>query len=84
MSQKDLVLRYLKDGNSITPIEALNRFNSFRLSAIIFDLKKDGHNIKADTVRKGKKAFASYKLIIGSPYQDTLSFTRYGVGGILR
>ena len=84
MSQKDMILRYLKDGNSITPIEALNMFGSFRLSAIIFDLKKDGYNIKANTVKKGKKTFASYRLIIGSPYQDTLSFTRYGVGGILR
>lgn len=33
-SQRVRVQRYLMDGNSITPIEALNMFGAFRLSSL--------------------------------------------------
>ena len=35
------VRKYLEAGNSITPIDALKMFGSFRLAAIICNLKKD-------------------------------------------
>lgn len=62
MNQKKLILTYLQRGNSLTPLEALNMFGSFRLGAVIFELKKEGHNIKTTMVSKGKKHFASYKI----------------------
>ena len=40
-SQAIRVKRYLEEGKSITPIDALKMFGSFRLAAIICNLKKD-------------------------------------------
>ena len=61
-SQKNLVLNHLKNDNSITPLEALNKFGAFRLSAIIFDLKKDGYDIDTEIIKNGGKHYANYKL----------------------
>ena len=61
-SQKSLVLNHLKNDNSITPLEALNKFGAFRLSAIIFDLKKDGYDIDTEIITNGGKHYANYKL----------------------
>ena len=63
MTQHAAVLDYLKRGNCITPLEALNMFGSFRLGAIIFVLRAEGYNIATTMVNNGKKHFASYKLI---------------------
>lgn len=62
MSQKEACLDYLTRYGSITPIEALTAFNSFRLSAIIFELRKDGYVIKTD-LNDGKKKYAIYTLM---------------------
>lgn len=48
MSKRDKVEAYLLDGNTITSYEAFTRFGATRLSSIIFDLKKRGHNIVGD------------------------------------
>jgi len=61
-TQKSLVLNYLKKDNSITPIEALNKFGAFRLAAIIFDLKKEGYDIATETIKNGGKRYANYKI----------------------
>lgn len=45
-SKKNKVKNSLLSGNRITSMEAFNRFNVTRLSAIIFDLKKEGMKIK--------------------------------------
>lgn len=39
-SQTKKILRYLLDGNSITPFEALDKFNCMRLGARIKDIEK--------------------------------------------
>lgn len=41
-SQKQLVLEYMQTHKSITPLDALIELGAMRLSAIIYDLKKDG------------------------------------------
>ena len=61
-SQKSLVLNHLKNDNGITPLEALNKFGAFRLSAIIFDLRKDGYDIDTEIIKNGGKHYANYKL----------------------
>jgi len=67
MSQEQSILEYLKKGNSITPLEALNFFGSFRLADIIFKLRKrglkDGYSIKTDLIPHGKGHFARYTLL---------------------
>jgi Helix-turn-helix domain len=62
-TQKQAILRALKRG-PITPMEALRWFGCFRLGARIYELKQDGHDIRADRVtdKSSGKTFASYSL----------------------
>lgn len=62
LSQCNSILAYLQKGNKITPIEALNKFDCFRLSARIAELRKDGYAIKTEIIRKGNKRFAEYSI----------------------
>ena len=45
-SQTKAIKDYLEAGNSITSMEAYDKFGCTRLSARIFDLKKAGYNIQ--------------------------------------
>ena len=38
-TQKSKIMKWLEEGNSITPIDALKMFGSFRLAAIIHSIK---------------------------------------------
>jgi len=63
-SQNKKIAEWLKQGNSITAMEALNMFNCFRLASRITDLKqKFGLRIVTDRVMtpSGKRV-AQYKL----------------------
>ena len=60
-TQCEMALEYLQKFESITPIEALNAFGCFRLSARIADLRADGHSITTE-IHKGKKNYAIYRL----------------------
>ena len=44
-TKTDKVLEYLQAKGSITPRDAMERFNVFRLSSIIYNLKDDGYDI---------------------------------------
>ena len=62
--QKQQILAHLKTGRSITPIDALDDFQCFRLGARIWDLKQDGHTIHRDMVKVASgKRVASYTLV---------------------
>jgi hypothetical protein len=61
-SQTKDILAYLEEGNSITSIEALNKFGCFRLASRINDLRQLGHDIKTEMVGEDKK-FARYTLV---------------------
>ena len=68
MSQRKAVLDWLSTGAGITSKDAFEAFGATRLSAIIFDLRKRGHDIRAETVsgvdRYGNKTrFARYYLV---------------------
>jgi len=63
MSQCYNILIHLQQGKSITPIDALNLFGVFRLSARIKDLRDIGHEIETKTVKVNKKEFASYSIL---------------------
>lgn len=66
ITQKDRVVKYIKDFGSITPGEAFTELGAYRLSAIIYDLKhKDGYNIKTE-IERGKNR-----------YGDCTCFARY-------
>lgn len=56
-SQTSRILEYMLQGNSITPIEALNLFGSFRLGARIAEIKAKGYLVYSEfvTTDSGKK-----------------------------
>ena len=63
-SQNKQIKAWLESGKSLTPLDALLLFNSFRLGARVFDLKNDyGMNIKTEMVEANGKRFARYSLI---------------------
>ena len=67
-SQKENILEYLQIGNKITPLEALYQFGSFRLSAVIFELRQEGFNIITHKKKVDEKTFAEYELVKGKNY----------------
>jgi|TARA_R100000781_G_C3988405_1_gene96050 hypothetical protein len=68
-SQKSKIMKYLNEGNSITPLEALEMFGCFRLAAIIHSIKHQEKEFMEDkelitnmvTNKYGVK-FGSYKI----------------------
>jgi hypothetical protein len=64
-SQAKRILEYLKAGNGITPMDALDLFGCFRLGARIADLKKMGYDIVTERVKvEGGKYVARYHLAV--------------------
>ena len=63
MNQETQILNYMKKGNSITPLEALKKFNCFRLGARIYDLKSKGYGIRSKTIKRNGKRFSSYSMV---------------------
>lgn len=66
MSQEKQILNYLLAGNKITPLEALQKFNCFRLGARIYDIQKEYPllKIKSEIIedRKSGKHYAQYSI----------------------
>ena len=56
-SQNQQIKAYLEEGNSITAIQALEKFKCFRLASRITDLKQSGVPIESQfiEVESGKK-----------------------------
>ena len=62
-TQRQLIKEHLLQGNAITPMDALHRFGSFRLAAIIFLLRYEDHmDIHTIDTAQGNKRFAKYVL----------------------
>ena len=71
-TQKSIVRQHLLDGKSITQLEALNLCGSIRLSAIIFDLRKEGLPIITEKIQVSpRKRVAQYYL--PKDYLDSLN-----------
>jgi len=63
MSQNQLILDHLNAGRSLTPLEALNLFGCFRLSARIYDLRAAGHDVAGRMVKtETGKMVAEYSI----------------------
>lgn len=68
VTQKEMVLRYMEDFGSITPVQAFQDLGIMRLGARIFELKKDGVLIESRLAsarnRYGKiTRYSEYRLI---------------------
>lgn len=64
-SQKEQILDYLKQGRSLTPMDALKMFGCLRLGARIADIKEMGYLVHTEMVhdRRTGKRYASYSLV---------------------
>ena len=58
VSQKSMVLDYMEEFGSITPIDAFRDLGITRLSAIVFNLKEEGHDI-VKVIETGKNRFGN-------------------------
>jgi hypothetical protein len=54
-SQSARILDYLATSHTLTPLQALRKFNCFRLSARIYDLRADGHRIDSRFAEVGTR-----------------------------
>ena len=73
MSQTAQILNYLKEGNSLSPLEALNLFGSLRLGARIHELRHgqyDGTFYDIVEEPHEGKQYSLYRL--REPKQETL------------
>ena len=67
-TKKQMVLYYLRANHRLTSLEAINKWGVTRLAAIIHDLRKEGHTINTDMVKRPDRfgnecEVAQYKLI---------------------
>ena len=58
VSQKSMVLDCMEEFGSITPIDAFRDLGITRLSAIVFNLKEEGHDIDK-VIETGKNRFGN-------------------------
>lgn len=61
-TQKAIILAELKDGKTVTALEAFKLCGSLRLSSIIFSLRDEGYNITTTMVERNGKHIAEYSL----------------------
>lgn len=62
-SQNAMILNFLESGESLTPIEALEKFQCFRLAARMNDLRKKGYVIQTEILKDDNgKSYASYSI----------------------
>lgn len=63
MSQTALVIRVLRRGEKLTPLDAWKRFGIYRLGARVWDARKAGHQILTQMVEvKPGMRVASYSM----------------------
>lgn len=60
MTQTEAIKQHLLTHNSITPIEALEKYGCFRLAARIRDLRAEGFAVQTVNVERNGKHFAKY------------------------
>ena len=60
--QKVKILRFLKSGGHLTPMDALRMFKCFRLAARIKDLRNEGYPVVTTMIKEGETEYASYHL----------------------
>ena len=82
MTQKNIILDYLKKNNSITSWKAIQDFHITRVADVILRLRQEGHNIETQKVthrnsRTGKVTqYAKYvynePIVVGDNYSLAL------------
>lgn len=75
-SQRQVLLEYLMTHDSITSMQAFEMFGITRISSVIFDLRKAGHNILTEEIdgenRYGTKVtYGKYSLDASEKQKNT-------------
>lgn len=70
MTKKEMVLEHLKTVGNITSWDAINLFRATRLSAIIYDLKKEGEFIIPLDERGTNMTYSRYHYPAGKSYEE--------------
>lgn len=65
ISQKNRILAFLLNGNTLTPLEALTKFGSFRLAARINELRNEGFIIDSKSIETINGSIVSQYELIG-------------------
>ena len=64
MTQLQQIIKYLQPpGRTITPMQALNKFDCWALSSRVSDMKKMGIKIRSELVTRKGKTFAKYSIL---------------------
>jgi hypothetical protein len=63
MTQTEQIRAHLQSGRDITPRDALDQYGCLRLAARIAELRTAGLPIETVTERRGRKAWARYRII---------------------
>jgi hypothetical protein len=61
-TQNEQILAFLKKGKKITPLDALDRFQCFRIASRVNELREQGYNIKTEMIKRNGKRYAQYSL----------------------
>ena len=62
MNQEKQILDYLRQGNAVTPLLALEKFGCMRLAARVYRLREQGYEIQTRHRRFHDKVYAEYYL----------------------
>ena len=71
MTQSEAILKHLKSGDTITSLEALQKYGCLRLAAVIHSLRKEGFDVGTEMVDVNGKTIAEYSLL-NEPVQQEL------------
>lgn len=63
VSKLSRLRKFLEGGRSITPRQAVSKWDMWRLSDSCFKLRKLGMNIRTEIVRNKKSVHAKYSLV---------------------
>lgn len=61
-TQNKLVIRWLQSGETLTAKQSADYWGIYRLSARIYDLKRQGHAIKSELKFDGSCHWSSYSI----------------------
>ena len=65
LTQKQRIIRHLKDKGSITALQAMKEYGIMRLTSRICELKDEGYNIKSEFVSSKNR------------YNESVSYSKY-------
>ena len=68
LTQKEMVLGYIRDFGSITPVDAFRDLGITRLAAVVCRLRREGHNIHKEREHALNR------------YGQTVRYARYSFG----